>query len=164
MVLAACSRAPTGATLALVGHRAQLPAVGRGGALDMAAQIRGRTYAMTELQRFTDPNYAALTLDTRDRDNPGAVFARLAATGLVTLHDGDDAAREPITAPAPARTGPASGQVTGPGPAGGGRRANRGVIKLAWGRPEPQPQATLITRPPPPPGPAVAIGGSDRPV
>lgn len=32
-----------GATLALVGDRAQLPAVGRGGVLDMAAQIRGRT-------------------------------------------------------------------------------------------------------------------------
>ena len=34
---------------ALVGDRAQLPAVGRGGVLEMAAQIRGRTYDMTEL-------------------------------------------------------------------------------------------------------------------
>src|SRR5699024_1657668 len=45
--------AEAGATVALVGDRAQLPAVGRGGVLDMAAQIRGRTYDMTELPRFT---------------------------------------------------------------------------------------------------------------
>ena len=51
-----------GATVALIGDRAQLPAVGRGGVLDMAEQIRGRTYDMTELHRFTDPDYAALTL------------------------------------------------------------------------------------------------------
>jgi hypothetical protein len=38
--------AETGATLALVGDRAQLPAVGRGGVLDMAATIRGRTIDM----------------------------------------------------------------------------------------------------------------------
>ena len=59
--------AEAGATVALVGDRAQLPAVGRGGVLDMAAQIRGRTYDMTELHRFTDPDYAALTLAMRDR-------------------------------------------------------------------------------------------------
>jgi ATP-dependent exoDNAse (exonuclease V) alpha subunit len=46
--------AEAGATVALVGDRAQLPAVGRGGVLDMATQIRGRTYDMTELHRFTD--------------------------------------------------------------------------------------------------------------
>lgn len=48
--------AEAGATLALVGDRAQLPAVGRGGVLDMAAQIRGRTFDMAEVHRFTDPN------------------------------------------------------------------------------------------------------------
>ena len=58
------------ATVALVGDRAQLPAVGRGGVLDMAAQIRGRTYDMTEFHRFTDPEYASLTLAMRDRDQP----------------------------------------------------------------------------------------------
>jgi ATP-dependent exoDNAse (exonuclease V) alpha subunit len=63
--------AEAGATVALVGDRAQLPAVGRGGVLDMAAQISGRTYDMTELHRFTDPEYAALTLAMRDRENPG---------------------------------------------------------------------------------------------
>ncbi|MCT2974806.1 TrwC relaxase [Propionibacterium freudenreichii] len=87
-----------GATVALVGDRAQLPAVGRGGVLDMAAQIRGRTYDMTELHRFTDADYAALTLAMRDRENPGEVFDRLASTNLIILHADEDAAREHITA------------------------------------------------------------------
>ncbi|MFL0578865.1 MobF family relaxase [Dietzia sp. 179-F 9C3 NHS] len=89
--------AEAGATVALVGDRAQLPAVGRGGVLDMAAQIRGRTYDMSELHRFTDPEFAALTLVMRDRENPGAVFDRLAAMHLVTLHADDEQAREHIT-------------------------------------------------------------------
>ncbi|SJN45658.1 hypothetical protein FM104_14175 [Microbacterium esteraromaticum] len=87
-----------GATVALVGDRAQLPAVGRGGVLDMAAQIRGRTYDMSELHRFADPDYAALTLAMRDRENPGDVFDRFTAMGLVTLHADDDQARDHITA------------------------------------------------------------------
>ncbi|MGP5292534.1 MobF family relaxase [Brachybacterium tyrofermentans] len=90
--------AEAGATVALVGDRAQLPAVGRGGVLDMAAQIRGRTYDMSELHRFTDPDYAALTLAMRDRENPGEVFDRLAAMNLVTLHTDDEQARDHITA------------------------------------------------------------------
>src|SRR5699024_7808790 len=90
--------AEAGATVALVGDRAQLPAVGRGGVLDMAAQIRGRTYDMSELHRFTDPDYAALTLRMRDRENPADVFDRLAAMHLVILHADEDAAREHITA------------------------------------------------------------------
>lgn len=87
-----------GATVALVGDRAQLPAVGRGGVLDMAAQIRGRTYDMTELHRFADAEYAALTLTMRDRENPGDVFDRLTAMGLITLHADDEQARTHITA------------------------------------------------------------------
>ncbi|MGP5055236.1 MobF family relaxase [Brachybacterium paraconglomeratum] len=90
--------AEAGATVALVGDRAQLPAVGRGGVLDMAAQIRGRTYDMAELHRFTDPEYAALTLAMRDRESPGSVFDRLAAMHLVTLHADDEQAREHISA------------------------------------------------------------------
>ncbi len=86
-----------GATVALIGDRAQLPAVGRGGVLDMAVQVRGHCYDMTELHRFTDPEYAALTLKMRDRTDPGAVFDRLAAMGLVTLHDSEDEARAQIT-------------------------------------------------------------------
>ncbi len=89
--------AEAGATVALVGDRAQLPAVGRGGVLDMAAQIRGRTYDMTELHRFSDAEFAALTLRMRDRTKPGEVFDRLAVMGLVTLHADEGAARDRIT-------------------------------------------------------------------
>ncbi len=62
----------------------------------MAAHIRGRTYDMTELHRFTNPDYAALTLAMRDRTGPGAVFDRLRVLGLVTLHSDDEHAREYI--------------------------------------------------------------------
>ena len=86
-----------GATVALVGDRAQLPAVGRGGVLDMAAQIRGRTYDMTELHRFADAEYATLTLTMRDRENPGEVFDRLTAMGLVILHADEEQAQQHIT-------------------------------------------------------------------
>ncbi|WP_243743425.1 MobF family relaxase [Brevibacterium luteolum] len=93
--------AEAGATVALVGDRAQLPAVGRGGVLDMAAQIRGRTYDMSELHRFTNAEYAALTLVMRDRENPGDVFDRLTAMNLVTLHADDDTMREHIAETTP---------------------------------------------------------------
>lgn len=62
------------ATVSLVGNRAQLPAVGRGGVLDMAAQdmaaqIRGATIDMTGVHRFTDPDYADLTVQMRTGSN-----------------------------------------------------------------------------------------------
>ncbi len=82
--------AETGATLALVGDRAQLPAVGRGGVLDMAAQLRGRTFDMAEVHRFTDPTYAEVTVQMRDRHNPDEVFDRLQELGLIRLHADTD--------------------------------------------------------------------------
>ena len=83
--------AETGATLALVGDRAQLPAVGRGGVLDMAAQLRGRTLDMAEVHRFADPTYAEVTVQMRDRRDPAQVFDRLRELGLIRLHaDADD--------------------------------------------------------------------------
>ena len=84
--LALFTVAEHGATLALVGDRGQLSAVGRGGVLDMAAQIRGRTIDMNEVHRFTDPAYADVTMRLRDREDPGAVFDRLCALGLICLH------------------------------------------------------------------------------
>ena len=78
--------AEAGAILALVGDRAQLPAVGRGGVLDMAAQIRGRTIDMNEVHRFTDAAYAHLSVRLRDRDDPGAIFDQLNVLGLIRLH------------------------------------------------------------------------------
>lgn len=88
--------AETGATLALVGDRAQLPAVGRGGVLDMAAQLRGRTFDMDEVHRFTNPAYAEVTVQVRDRRNPGEVFDRLRKLGLIRLHTDADELREDL--------------------------------------------------------------------
>ena len=85
-----------GTTVALVGDRAQLPAVGRGGVLDIAAQIRGVTFDMTGLHRFTDPEYAALTLHLRGGNNPTEAFDRLQAMDLIRLHDSEESLREQI--------------------------------------------------------------------
>ncbi len=93
-ILTVCNEA--GATVALVGDRAQLPAVGRGGVLDIAAQIRGQTFDMAEVHRFTDPAYADVTLQMRDGANPGEMFEQLRALGLLCLHDSPDGAYEQI--------------------------------------------------------------------
>lgn len=85
-----------GATVALVGDRAQLAAVGRGGVLDMAAQLRGRTFDMAAVHRFTDPAYAEVTLRMRDGRSPGEVFDQLAGLGLIRLHESGDDARDHI--------------------------------------------------------------------
>lgn len=90
--------AEAGTTVALVGDRAQLSAVGRGGVLDMAAHIRGRSYDMAELHRFTDPEYADLTLRIRDGDNPAIVFDQLHQLGLIHLHADGDSQAECIAA------------------------------------------------------------------
>lgn len=89
-----------GATVTLVGDRVQLAAVGRGGVLDIAAQIRGTTYDMTGLHRFTNPAYAPLTLRLRDGTDPGAAFDQLQAMGLIRLHDSEETMREQIAATA----------------------------------------------------------------
>ncbi len=88
--------AEAGATVALIGDRAQLAAVGRGGVLDMAAQIRGRTFDMAKVHRFTDPDYADLTVRMRDRRDPGDVFDQLDQLGLIRQHTDSDDLRENI--------------------------------------------------------------------
>jgi hypothetical protein len=85
-----------GATLALVGDRAQLAAVGRGGVLDIATQLSDRTFDMTTVHRFTDPDYAELTVQMRAGENPALLFDRLHALGLVVLHASADAAQETL--------------------------------------------------------------------
>ncbi|WP_448070751.1 MobF family relaxase [Georgenia yuyongxinii] len=89
-----------GATLALVGDRAQLPAVGRGGVLDMAAQLAGATYDMATVHRFTDPEYADLTVRMRAGKNPARLFDQLHALGLVQVHESSDALQKTIAATA----------------------------------------------------------------
>jgi hypothetical protein len=85
-----------GATIALVGDRAQLPAVGRGGVLDFAARLTPVVVDMTCLHRFTDDDYAALTLELRHGRNPAAIFDQLNALGLIKLHESDDDMQETI--------------------------------------------------------------------
>ncbi|WP_245866911.1 ATP-dependent DNA helicase [Diaminobutyricimonas aerilata] len=85
-----------GATVALVGDRAQLAAVGRGGVLDMAAQLLPRVHRMTTVHRFVDREYAALTAQMRRGQHPEALFDRLCALGLVAMHECPEAQLEAL--------------------------------------------------------------------
>ncbi len=82
----------TGARVALVGDRHQLPAVGRGGVLDLAVRWAGPG-AITSLDvvhRFSDPEYAAISLAMRTGTSLRA--ARCEALGeRVSLTGGDRA-------------------------------------------------------------------------
>lgn len=88
----------TGARVALVGDRAQLPAVGRGGVMDLAVAAHPRPLDMKEVHRFADPEYAAISLRLRDREAPGQLFADLLERGHIQVHASEDAAREAIAA------------------------------------------------------------------
>jgi exodeoxyribonuclease V alpha subunit len=77
----------TGARLALVGDRHQLPAVGRGGVLDLAARYApDRHVELQGLRRFNDPAYATLSLRMRQGDDPGAMFDELVLRGEIVVH------------------------------------------------------------------------------
>jgi ATP-dependent exoDNAse (exonuclease V) alpha subunit len=81
----------TGARVALVGDRHQLPAVGRGGVLDHAIAWAHPTavVSLETVHRFTDPDYATLTLRMRTGENPAAVFDALHRRGQVVIHPGE---------------------------------------------------------------------------
>ncbi|HYI34611.1 MAG TPA: AAA family ATPase, partial [Glaciibacter sp.] len=85
-----------GATVALVGDRAQLAAIGRGGVFDIAAQLLPRVHRLTAVHRFTDPAYARLTVQMRSGEHPEALFDRLHALGLVVLHQSAEALHEAL--------------------------------------------------------------------
>jgi exodeoxyribonuclease V alpha subunit len=84
--------------IALLGDRHQLPAVGRGGVLDLALRAADPDVCLTleAVHRFirtdeagrTVPNteYAELTLAMRRGDDPRAVFDALHACGQIRLH------------------------------------------------------------------------------
>lgn len=78
----------TGARVALVGDRHQLPAVGRGGVLDLAARWTGEgsCFTLDVVHRFTDPDYADLSLKMRTGSDQGDVFDRLLARGEIVIH------------------------------------------------------------------------------
>jgi exodeoxyribonuclease V alpha subunit len=78
----------TGARVALVGDRHQLPAVGRGGVLDHAIAWAHPTavVSLETVHRFTDPDYAALSLKMRISEDAGSVFDTLHRRGQVVIH------------------------------------------------------------------------------
>ena len=80
-----------GARVALVGDRHQLPAVGRGGVLDHALAWAHPTavVSLEKVHRFTDPDYAALSLRMRTGDDPAAVFDAMHRRGSIVVHPSD---------------------------------------------------------------------------
>lgn len=78
----------TGARVALIGDRHQLPAVGRGGVLDHATRWTPAEaqVALDTVHRFSDPNYADLSLLMRTGDRAVHVFDQLHAGGRIVIH------------------------------------------------------------------------------
>jgi hypothetical protein len=78
----------TGARVALVGDRHQLPAVGRGGVLDLAARWARpeNVVSLDVVHRFTDPQYAELSLAIRTGVRAAEVFEALVARDQVRLY------------------------------------------------------------------------------
>ncbi len=74
--------------VALVGDRHQLPAVGRGGVLDLAAHWAQpeAVLSLEVVHRFTDPAYAELSLAMRTAVRAGEVFDDLTARDQVRLY------------------------------------------------------------------------------
>jgi exodeoxyribonuclease V alpha subunit len=92
----------TGARLVLVGDRHQLPAVGRGGVLDLAHRwVDPAAHLLLDaVHRFVDAEYARLSLAMRTGETPGEVFDALAERGLVRVHATAHDARTAIAAAA----------------------------------------------------------------
>ena len=78
----------TGARVAFVGDRHQLPAVGRGGVLDHAVRWASpeSSLVMENVHRFSDPDYADLTLQMRAGERSGEVFDALVDRGQIVIH------------------------------------------------------------------------------
>lgn len=78
------------ALVTLVGDRHQLPAVGRGGVLDLAIRYApDRVQQLDGVRRFKDPRYAELSLQMRSGAEPGEVFDELVARGEIVIHASD---------------------------------------------------------------------------
>src|SRR5699024_11219733 len=85
------------ADVAMIGDRAQLSAVGRGGVMDMAARVATHTVTLDEVHRFADDTeYAELSKLMRNRDRLEEVFDRLHHRGNVRIHHSPDEAREAL--------------------------------------------------------------------
>lgn len=81
----------SGARVAFVGDRHQLPAVGRGGVLDHAIAWAHPTavVSLEKVHRFADPDYAALSLRMRTGDDPASGFDELHRRGQIAIHASD---------------------------------------------------------------------------
>jgi hypothetical protein len=78
------------AKLVLVGDRHQLPAVGRGGVLDLAIRYApDRVTQLDGVRRFADPAYAELSLRMRTGERPAEVFDELLRRGEIVVHASD---------------------------------------------------------------------------
>lgn len=86
--------------VALIGDRAQLAAVGRGGVLDMAARATTEHVDLDQVHRFHDPEYAELSLKLRERREIPETFDRLHARGDVKIHATAEEARKALAADA----------------------------------------------------------------
>jgi conjugative relaxase-like TrwC/TraI family protein len=110
------------ARVALVGDRHQLPAVGRGGVLDLAARWANPEACLTleAVHRFADPAYAHLSLSMRTGtpQAPGVVFDALLARGEIRVYPTPAARTEALAAIAAAAT--ATRATTGNNSNGGG--------------------------------------------
>ena len=80
-----------GARVAFIGDRHQLPAVGRGGALDHAVAYADPAAVVTleTVRRFTDEAYAILSLRMREGYRSHEVFYALLARGQIVVHPSD---------------------------------------------------------------------------
>jgi ATP-dependent exoDNAse (exonuclease V) alpha subunit len=96
-----------GARVALVGDRHQLPAVGRGGVLDLASRWvhPDARVDLDAVHRFVrtvsghtipDSDYAQLTLAMRAGDDPGAVFDALHSGGHIAVHGSEVQRRDAL--------------------------------------------------------------------
>ncbi|WP_188783841.1 MobF family relaxase [Nocardioides phosphati] len=80
----------TKALVILVGDRHQLPAVGRGGVLDLAIRYApDRVQQLDGVRRFKDLRYAELSVRMRTGTAPGEVFDELLARGEIVIHASD---------------------------------------------------------------------------
>jgi conjugative relaxase-like TrwC/TraI family protein len=81
----------TGARIGFMGDRHQLPAVGRGGVLDLAARWAPPDACLTldTIHRFADPAYAELSLLMRTGERSGEVFDALLDRGQIVIHATD---------------------------------------------------------------------------
>lgn len=78
----------TGARVAFLGDRHQLPAVGRGGVLDLAAERADPAAVVTldRIHRFADPAYAGLSRAMRTGIDPERVFDELVLRRQIVVH------------------------------------------------------------------------------